>query len=67
LGVQESAISRRIRDLEERLGAALFVRSHSGVQLTFAGKQFVERGRKALSDPHLHVRHHLAATVIFWL
>ncbi len=50
LGVQESAISRRIRDLEERLGAALFVRSHSGVQLTFAGKQFVDRGRKALSE-----------------
>lgn len=50
LGVQESAVSRRIRDLEERLGAALFVRSHSGVQLTFAGKQFVDRGRKALSE-----------------
>lgn len=50
LGVQESAISRRIRDLEERLGAALFVRSHSGVHLTFAGKQFVDRGRKALSE-----------------
>jgi DNA-binding transcriptional LysR family regulator len=50
LGVQESAVSRRIRDLEERLGAALFVRSHSGVQLTFAGKQFVDRGRKALAE-----------------
>lgn len=50
LGVQESVVSRRIRDLEERLGAALFVRSHSGVQLTFAGKQFVDRGRKALSE-----------------
>lgn len=50
LGVQESAVSRRIRDLEERLGAALFVRSHSGVQLTLAGKQFVDRGRKALSE-----------------
>lgn len=50
LGVQESAISRRIRDLEERLGVALFVRSHSGVRLTLAGKQFVDRGRKALSE-----------------
>ncbi|SFK13110.1 LysR family transcriptional regulator [Methylocapsa palsarum] len=53
LGVHESAISRRIRDLEERLGAALFVRSHGGVQLTFAGKQFVDRGRKALSEINL--------------
>lgn len=50
LGVQESAISRRVRDLEERLGAALFTRSSGGVQLTFSGKQFVERGRKALSQ-----------------
>jgi DNA-binding transcriptional LysR family regulator len=50
LGVRESAVSRRIRDLEERLGAALFVRSHSGVQLTLAGRQFVDRGRKALSE-----------------
>ncbi len=50
LGVQESAISRRVRDLEIRLGTALFVRSHSGVTLTLAGKQFVDRGRKALSE-----------------
>ena len=50
IGVQESAISRRIRDLEGRLGAALFIRSASGVQLTQAGQQFVQRGRKALSQ-----------------
>ena len=50
LGVQESAVSRRIRDLEIRLGASLFVRSHAGVALTLAGKQFVERSRKALSE-----------------
>jgi DNA-binding transcriptional LysR family regulator len=50
LGVQESAISRRIRELEDRLGAALFIRSPSGVKLTHAGTQFVQRGRKALSE-----------------
>lgn len=50
LGVQESAISRRVRDLEDRLGAALFTRSAGGVQLTQAGRQFVQRGRKALSQ-----------------
>lgn len=50
LGVQESAISRRIRDLEDRLGAALFVRSTGGVQLTQAGKQFLKHGREALSQ-----------------
>lgn len=50
LGVEESAISRRVRDLEDRLGAPLFTRSTGGVQLTQAGKQFVQRGRKALSQ-----------------
>jgi DNA-binding transcriptional LysR family regulator len=50
LGVQESAVSRRIRDLEDRLGAALFMRTAGGVQLTQAGRQFVQRGRKALSQ-----------------
>jgi DNA-binding transcriptional LysR family regulator len=48
LGVQESAISRRIRELEERLGTTIFVRSSCGVRLTRAGMQFVQRGRKAL-------------------
>jgi DNA-binding transcriptional LysR family regulator len=50
LSVQESAISRRIRELEDQLGAALFIRSPGGVKLTHAGKQFVQRGRKALSE-----------------
>ena len=50
LGVQESAMSRRIRDLEVQLGTALFIRSPSGVMLTHAGFQFVQRGRKALSE-----------------
>lgn len=50
LGVQESAISRRIRELEERLGTTIFVRSSCGVRLTHAGMQFVQRGRKALAE-----------------
>lgn len=50
LGIQESAVSRRIRDLEDRLGTAFFIRSPGGVKLTHAGKQFVQRGRKALSE-----------------
>jgi DNA-binding transcriptional LysR family regulator len=50
LGIQESAVSRRIRDLEGRLGTTFFIRSPGGVKLTHAGKQFVQRGRKALSE-----------------
>lgn len=43
IGIQESAVSRRIRDLEDRLGAALFNRHSGGVCLTFAGKRFLRR------------------------
>jgi len=50
LGVQESAISRRIRDLEDEIGAALFIRSHEGVKLTYAGQRFVCRARIALDQ-----------------
>ncbi|MDX3925940.1 MAG: LysR family transcriptional regulator [Shinella sp.] len=46
LGIQESAISRRIRDLEDRLGAALFHRYNGGVRLTFAGERFLPRARQ---------------------
>ena len=31
LGIQESAISRRVRDLEDELGASLFQRHNGGV------------------------------------
>ena len=48
LAVRESAISRRIRDLEDELGSALFIRHHGGVQLTYAGEQFVRRARQAI-------------------
>ncbi|MBZ7921494.1 LysR family transcriptional regulator [Ensifer adhaerens] len=50
VGVQESAISRRIRDLEDALGVALFVRSNSGVRLTHAGRQFIARTRKGVNQ-----------------
>jgi len=50
LGVQESAISRRIRDLEDEIGAALFIRSYQGVKLTYAGQRFVCRARIALDQ-----------------
>lgn len=48
LHVQESAVSRRIRDIEDRLGASLFQRHNGGVSLTLAGQRFLPRARKAL-------------------
>lgn len=48
LAIQESSISRRIRDLEDELGASLFVRYAGGVQLTVAGREFLRNARHAL-------------------
>ncbi|MCK9908020.1 LysR substrate-binding domain-containing protein [Microbacteriaceae bacterium K1510] len=48
LRVQESAISRRIRDLEGHLGVAVFQRCNWGVQLTSAGERFLRRAKRAL-------------------
>lgn len=45
LGISASAISRRIRDLEEELGVALFLRTFDGVTLTRAGYAFLEDAR----------------------
>lgn len=48
LKVQESGVSRRIRDLEDRLGATLFNRYNGGVSLTFAGQRFLPRARQII-------------------
>lgn len=45
LGVQESTISRAIRDLEDELGASLLHRHNNGVCLTVAGERFLRRVR----------------------
>ena len=48
LEIEESAISRRIRDMEDELGASLFQRHAGGVRLTIAGERFLGPARKAL-------------------
>lgn len=50
LGVYESSVSRRIRDLEDQLGASLFQRRTTGVTLTLAGQRFLNRARGALKS-----------------
>ncbi|MEH3046644.1 LysR family transcriptional regulator [Sphingomonas adhaesiva] len=48
LAVQESSVSRRIRDLEGHLGTSLFRRHNGGVALTPAGQGFLRETRTAL-------------------
>src|SRR3712207_3041947 len=49
LGVAKSAVSRRIRELEDRLGARLFDRTTRRVQLTETGRGFYERAVELLA------------------
>ena len=50
LGVQESAVSRRVRALEDRLHVSLFERSSHGARLTIAGERFLSHARAALTE-----------------
>jgi DNA-binding transcriptional LysR family regulator len=48
LGVRQSAVSRRVRSLEDVLGVSLFERYHGGVRITAAGAQFFDKARDVL-------------------
>jgi len=50
LGVTPSAISQTVRVLEERVGAALFVRTTRSVGLTEAGERFLTRAKPAFEE-----------------
>ncbi|MBZ9726325.1 LysR family transcriptional regulator [Mesorhizobium sp. CO1-1-11] len=45
LGVKQSSLSRRIQQMEDRLGVAIFERSNSGVRLTAAGTDILRTSR----------------------
>lgn len=49
-GVPLPTVSRRIADLEERLGAQLLVRTSRGLVLTETGEEFVQAARRLLDD-----------------
>lgn len=49
LGVQQSAVSRRIQELEVRLGAPIFERGPHGVRLTGVGEDFVRGAQGAVA------------------
>src|SRR6266545_6623543 len=48
LGIRQSAVSRRVRALEDELGVSLFERHHAGVRVTNAGARFLQAARAAL-------------------
>src|ERR1700735_5871592 len=50
LHTPQPSLSRQMRDLEHEVGAALFVRSVRGVELTAAGRAFLDHARLALTQ-----------------
>lgn len=50
LHTSQPSLSRQIRDLEDQVGVELLSRSARGVELTPAGKAFVDHARLALTQ-----------------
>lgn len=50
MGIAKSAVSRRLCDLEDRLGAQLMTRSTRGLSLTEIGESFYQRSQAILAD-----------------
>ena len=48
--IAQPALSQQIKQLEDEIGVALFVRSHHKVELTAAGKAFYDRAQAILQD-----------------
>lgn len=50
LHTAQPSLSRQLRDLEEEVGTQLFVRRARGIELTAAGRAFLDHARLALSQ-----------------
>jgi DNA-binding transcriptional LysR family regulator len=50
LGLRQSAVSCRVRELEDELGVSLFERGRTGVRVTNPGALFLEQARNALEQ-----------------
>src|ERR1700675_2450009 len=50
LHTSQPSLSRQIRDLEEEIGAQLLTRRARGIELTLAGRAFLEHARVALAQ-----------------
>ncbi len=56
INIRQSTLSRRLRDLECRLGAILFERTNGGTRPTVAGLEFFEHARRIIEDTEIALR-----------
>ncbi len=49
-GVRQSAVSRRIRSLEDELGVSIFERNGKSIRVTTPGRVFLEEAQKILEN-----------------
>jgi DNA-binding transcriptional LysR family regulator len=56
LNIRQSTLSRRLRDMEARLGAQLFERTNGGTRPTIAGREFLASARRILADTDAALR-----------
>lgn len=63
IGIEQSALSRRVRNLEDELGVSLFERHRGGVRLTRAGERFKQDVRAVLASLEVAVAHAAGAGV----
>jgi DNA-binding transcriptional LysR family regulator len=50
LNVRQSTLSRRLRDMETRLGAQIFERTNGGTRTTLAGRDFLSSAQQILDE-----------------
>jgi DNA-binding transcriptional LysR family regulator len=56
LNIRQSTLSRRLRDMETRLGAQLFERTNGGTRPTIAGREFLASARRILTETDVAIR-----------
>lgn len=57
LNLQQSTVSRGVRNLEHRVGAELFERSHAGIRPTLAGDRFLQEATLGFDHLRRAMRH----------
>ena len=60
LGIVQPALTRHIKQLEDEFGVRMFSRLPRGVQLTTAGREFLEYSRRIVDEVE-RARHELTA------